>query len=172
MASFCSARRFMPSTAHMHQGEMHMSRVPRTAGRAIPGAIVVTAALATAGAAPAGAAVLATGGGSSPAGGSIGATCAGPAGLNTDFDRMTYAVDVAANATHRSPAVFAVGTVAVCKVVDARDGAVFGSVRGGQPGPVAVGAGVVSFPSSVEVKACIEGHAVFSDGSTASFSTC
>ena len=134
-------------------------------------AAAIAAGLLTA-AAPADAAMLVTGGGSSPTGGTINATCAGPAGLATDFNEITYAVDVNGAATHKNPGVVPVAVGVTCKVVNASTGTTYGSVRSGTPGPVVVGAGVVSFPGNVEVRACIEANAVFSDGSTARFDNC
>jgi hypothetical protein len=116
--------------------------------------------------------VIDGGSGSSPTGGSVHATCAGVVGLNTDFDEMTYAIEVEAHATHRNPLVRPVGGAVSCSILNAQTGAVYGTVRGGFPGPVTAAAGVIRFPSHATVRACVSANVIFSDGSAASFSTC
>lgn len=135
--------------------------------------VCATALLGTAGVASgASAVVVDSGSGSSPTGGSVNATCTGQLGVATGFNDITYAVEAIATASHRRAGVVAVGTGVVCKIVNAGSGGTYGSVRGGAPGPVAVAAGLVSFPRTASVKACVEANAVFSDGSTAAFSNC
>jgi len=145
----------------------------RTLRTALVACLCAASLLVTAGIAfGAPAILLERGEGSSPTGGKVEATCTGQLGAATDFNRITYAVEAAAIATHRKPGVVAVGTGVVCRIVNASTGTVYGTVRGGAPGAAAVAAGTISFPRTAVVRVCVEGNAVYSDGSTAAFSRC
>lgn len=135
--------------------------------------VCAAAVLASAGVASGAAAVLIdTGRGTSPTGGSVSGTCTGQVGAATDFNRITYAVEAVAIASHRNAGVAAVGTGVVCRIVDTATGVVYGEIRGGAPGPAVPAAGPISFPRTADVKACVQANAVYSDGSTAAFRNC
>lgn len=135
-------------------------------------ALATTGVLATAGVASgAAAALIDTGSTRTPTGGSINGTCTGAAGVATDFNNVTYAVEANAVASHTG-AVAAVGSGVVCRVVNTSTGTVYGTIRGGLPGPATAAAGTVTVPRTANVRACVSANAVFSDGSTGSFNNC
>jgi hypothetical protein len=144
-----------------------------TKRRSIVAALATTGVLATAGVASGAAATLVdTGSYRSPTGGSINATCTGVAGVATNFNSVTYAVEANAVASHSKAGTAAVGTGVVCSVVNTSTGTVYGTIRGGAPGAAAPAAGTVTVPRTADVKACVSANAVYTDGSTAAFKNC
>lgn len=113
-----------------------------------------------------------SGGASNDSGGSVNGRCTGIAGVAASTDEATYVVQAAATATTTRPGAAPVGTGVTCHIIDARTGAVYGSVRAGQPGPAALGIGVVTLPHGHPVRVCVDSNAVFSDGSTARDANC
>ncbi len=113
-----------------------------------------------------------SGGASSGSGGSVTGSCTGVAGVAIGTDRATYIVHASATAATTNPGAAPVGTGVTCRVVDGRTGAVYGTVRGGQPGPTAHAVGAVTVPNGVPIRVCVDSNAVFSDGSTAHDGNC
>ena len=105
-------------------------------------------------------------------GGSVTGTCTGAAGAATSLNRATYVVTASATSTTTNTKAVPVGTAVVCHIIDAANGTVYGTARGGLPGPAAEAAGTATIPNGREIRVCVDSNAVFSDGSTARDSTC
>ncbi len=113
-----------------------------------------------------------SGGASNGSGGSVTGSCTGVAGVAIGTDRATYIIHASAAAATTNPGAAPAGTGVTCRVIDVRTGAVYGTVRGGQPGPHAHALGVATVPNGVPIRVCVDSNAVFSDGSTAHDANC